>query len=141
MTFSPVNRVGASVSFPKSSASAGAATPPRVNAAARAELDRISRREVLMLLLGAFEASSSLPFVAASAVLGQATREFGLSCETVEKASAEPAVKRAQSAAAVTDLRLGADILKLKNDLAKKLWATYVVRERTPLGQHQNSGI
>ena len=80
MTFSPVNRVGASVSRPYSSAHAGAATPPRANAAARAELDRISRREVLMLFV--FEVtSSSLPFVAeeaASAVLGQATREFGL---------------------------------------------------------------
>ena len=117
MTFSPVNRVGASVSRPYSSAHAGAATPPRANAAARAELDRISRREVLMLFV--FEVtSSSLPFVAeedASAVLGQATRGFKLAVtDTVEKAFAEPAVKRAQSAAAVTDLRLGAAILKLE---------------------------
>ena len=136
MTFSPVNRVGASVSRPYSSAHAGAAAPPRANAAARAELDRISRREVLMLLLGVLQESSSLPFVAeeaASAVLGQATREFAFARDAVEKAFAEPAVKRAQNAAAVTDLRLGTAILKLKNDLAKKLWATYVVRERTPL--------
>lgn len=119
MTFSPVNRVGASVSRPYSSAHAGAATPPRANAAARAELDRISRREVLMLFVHVFEVtSSSLPFVAeeaASAVLGHATRGFRLAVrDTVEKASAEAAVKRAQRAAPVTDLRLGAAILKLE---------------------------
>ena len=119
MTFSPVNIVGASVSRPYSSAHAGAAlvvTPPRASAAAKAVLDRISRREV-MLLLFFVEASSSLPFVAAaaSAVLGYAICGVGLTGGIGENASAEPADKRAQSAAAVnTDLRLEVAILKLE---------------------------
>ena len=121
MTFSPVNIVGASVSRPYSSAQAGAAlvvTPPRASdiAAAKAELDRISRREV-MLLLFFVEASSSLPFVAAaaSAVFRYATCGFELTGGIGENASTETADKRAQSAAAVsTELRLEAAILKLK---------------------------
>ena len=118
MTFSPVNIVGASVSLPYSSAHAGVAlfvTPPRTSAAAKAELERISRREVLVMPLLVVEASSSFPLVAAAAaraVLGYAEFATG---DISEKASAEPADRRAHSAAAVsTDLRLEAAILKLE---------------------------
>ena len=132
MTFSPVNIVGASVSRPYSSAHAGAAllVTPRTSgiAAAKVVLDRISRREV-MLLLFFVEASSSLPFVAAaaSAVFAYATCEVELTCEISEKASTEPADKRAHSAAAVsTDLRFEAAILKLEK-MTWQFQATCVV--------------
>lgn len=131
MTLSPVKSRNSSAH-----AGAGAApvATPRAKAAARAELAKISRRVVqtmllllLLLVVLVLEASSSLPLgaaTAASAVFGQATREFELTeGDTDEKASADPADRRAQSAAAVsTDLWLAPAILKLaawaKNDLA-----------------------
>ena len=113
MTFSPVKRVGASVSRPNSSAHAGAApvATPKASAAARADVATTSRRVIALRSLHA-PVSPSVAAAASSLLLGQTLCALKATGNAAENASVDPTVRRAQSAARVTDLQLAA-ILKL----------------------------
>ena len=94
ITFSPVYRVGASVSRPYSSANAGAAAMPRVNATANAEV---------ATTLESFEAAWLSVFPAAARAVPGYARAF-----PGENALTEPANKRTQTAAGVSIIVMAA---------------------------------
>ena len=94
ITFSPVYRVGASVSRPYSSANAGAAAMPRVNATANAEV---------ATTLESFEAAWLSVFPAAARAVPGYARAF-----PGENALTEPVNKRTQTAAGVSIIVMAA---------------------------------